>query len=160
MRLNVMDNRDPRWSDEDNEAIASKVEEAMALSPRLEILPVGGKVGGVLTDDERRWMLTASFREIVKATSLDNLVCAPAAMLEQFAVLAGVRNHNIKGELVQLIRVFMMAYAEPSTNLEASRCLDEMERVARKALAAQSNPDRFKWKALPGSTAPATSNVH
>lgn len=156
MRLNMQDNRDPRWNEADLAMIDKKVAEAMALAPRLEVAP-GGKG---LTEDERRWMLTASFREIVKATSLDNLMCAPAALLEQFSVLALLRNQNVKGELVQLIRVFMIAYAEPSTNREASACLDAMEKLARTALSVQKRPELFKWEPLPYSAARASTQVH
>ncbi|MEX3629923.1 MAG: hypothetical protein VB138_11025 [Burkholderia sp.] len=137
MRLTMEDNRDPRWSDADLALIDAKVGEAMALSPRLEVSPDGTTPLG---SDERRWMLTGSFREIAKATSLDNLACAPAVLLEQFSVLAIMRNQHLKGELVQLIRVFMIAYAEPATSQEASACLDQMERLARKAHALQKRP--------------------
>jgi hypothetical protein len=157
MRLNTQDNRDPRWSAEDLASIDAKVDEAMALSPRLEIAPDGKTVA---TEEERRWMLTASFREIAKATSVDNVVCAPAAMLEQFSALALAKNQNIKGELVQLIRVFMMAYAEPSTNCEALACLDAMEKIARKALSLQKQPELFKWKALPHAASPSSRVTH
>ncbi|WP_321820726.1 MULTISPECIES: hypothetical protein [unclassified Burkholderia] len=144
-RLFVFDNRDPRWSEEQVALIDRKVEEAMAILPRLEIAPDGIP----LTSEERRWMLTSSFREIAKATSLDNLACAPAAMLEQFAVMALRRNHNVKGELVQLIRVFMMAYANPETSEAASQCLVAMEQLMRQGRAAEKRPHLFKWEPLP-----------
>jgi hypothetical protein len=157
MRTNIIDNRDPRWSEADLAIIDAKVEEAMALVPRLTVADDNGTTA--YGPEERRWLLTSSFRDIVKATSLDNLVAAPPALLEQFSVLALIHNENVKGELVQLIRVFMIAYAEPRTNRAASSLLDELEALAKQAVRTQARPELFKWKPLPGSAPPASS-VH
>ncbi|WP_321935448.1 hypothetical protein [Paraburkholderia sp. J8-2] len=148
MQLHEIGNRDPRWSDEDNERIESKVDEAMAIVPRVRAVD---EDGAPMSPEQRRLILLTTFREIVKATSLDNLMCAPAAMLEQFAVLALARNDSVMGELVQIIRVFMIAYSDPSTNEEACGLLRQLDVLARKALAAQQQPERFRWAALPGS---------
>jgi hypothetical protein len=147
MRINSVDNRDPRWTDMENAAIEAKVDEAMNLSPRLEIM--SGE--SYLSQKERRAVLVGSFREIAKATSIDNVVAAPPALLEQFSVIALQRNHNVKGELVQMIRIFMMAYADPSTNQHASDCLAALEKMVMDSIAKRPIGTVDCWKPLPGS---------
>jgi hypothetical protein len=146
--MHFPDNRDPRWTPEIDAAINSKVEEAMALSPRMELLSNGTKQA---TKEERRNLLMVSFREIVKATSLDTLVCAPPALLEQLSVLALVNNENVKGILTQVIRVYMLLWGTPETNEYAQKLLVEMESVAREKLfgAKELNAERLKWTPLP-----------
>ena len=144
-RIVTPDNRDARWSVFDNAAIERKVDEVMATHPRLEV-----ETGGAaLSQEERRAMLVGTFREIVKATSLDNLLCAPPELLEQYAVLALLKNENVKGLLVSLIRSFMMAYAHPLTSQSATIALEGIEKLGREAVMALLDPRKFAWKPLP-----------
>lgn len=142
----MQNNRDPRWPPEVDAAIALKVAEAMQYAPRLEL---GAASPGMAPSREE--LLTVSFREIVKATSLDTLLTAPPALLEQLSVLAIVNNENVKGILVQLIRVYMMLWGTPETNGYAQEVLREMEEVARTKLfkAQPLKPERLKWKPMP-----------
>lgn len=157
--MNTVDNSDPRWGAEIHAAIELKVDEAMAnIRPRLELRTEDGP----LDEADRRNMLRAAFREIVKATSVDTLMTAPADMLEQFSVIAYERNENIKGLLVQVIRCFMLAYSYPETTHQASGVLSGMEALAHFALATNGMPQNMKWKPMPGSVRPggAVSDLH
>jgi hypothetical protein len=91
-----------------------------------------------------------SYREIVKATSLDTLMTAPPALLEQLSVLALVNNENIKGILVQVIRAYMLLRGTPETNAIARDMLQEMEMtVATKLLRDKTPlPERMRWKPM------------
>ncbi len=141
-------NRDPRWALEVDVAIAQKVRDAMALSPRLELsqdgkTPVPARV--------REEMLLKSFREIVKATSLDTLMTAPPALLEQLSVMAVLNNENVKGILVQVIRVFMSLWGAPETNAAARKLLLDMEKMLGDHLqeVPAAHRERYQWTAMP-----------
>ena len=148
MKLNAKDNRNPRWSPDVDAAIASKVAQAMAFTPRL-VLSEDGKTA--CSQEDREFLLTASFREIVKATSLDTLMTAPPALLEQLAVLALVNNENVKGILVQVIRVYMLLWGSPETNELARQVLLDMEEAAKVKLFKGVNlrPEVLKWEPIP-----------
>lgn len=141
------DNRDSRWPPEIDAAIEMKVAEAMAFAPRLE-LSSDGKSNPV---KDREVLLTTSFREIVKATSIDTLMTAPPALLEQLSVLAVVNNENVKGILVQVIRVYMMLWGTPETNEYARQLLLDMEAAAREKLSQikDPKPERLRWAPMP-----------
>lgn len=147
MRFKAQDNSDPRWDDLTRKAIESRVDEAMALAPRLEI----GGIEGPLSQEERRFMLRASFNEFVKGASLDHLMAAPPALLEQFSVMALTKNHNVKGELVQLIRVFMMAYSDPELHDAACNALASLEATVGAHFQRKGPPKWGKFDAMPGS---------
>lgn len=142
------DNRDSRWTPEIDAAIEMKVAEAMAFAPRLE-LSSDGKTSNPVKD--REVLLTTSFREIVKATSIDTLMTAPPALLEQLSVLAVVNNENVKGILVQVIRVYMMLWGTPETNEYARQLLLDMEAAAREKLSQikDPKPERLRWAPMP-----------
>lgn len=143
--ITPQDNRDPRWTAEINAAIEKKVDEAMAFKPRLELMGDDMKMA---SKEERRSLLLISFREIVKATSIDMLMRAPPALLEQISVLALVNNENVKGVLNQVMRVYMLLWGLPETNEYARNVLIEMESRAKDAFLATSNPkaEVFKWE--------------
>jgi hypothetical protein len=142
------DNRDPRWTPQIDAAIEMKVAEAMRFAPRLELSPDGNSPCG---DRERKVLLTTSFREIVKATSIDTLMTAPPALLEQLSVLAVVNNENVKGILIQVIRVYMMLWGTPETNEYARQLLLDMENAARERLFTSPDlkPERLRWAQMP-----------
>jgi hypothetical protein len=145
----LTDNRDPRWSLRVDADIASKVKESMALKPRLELSRNGDEP---VSDEERERVLLVTYREIVKATSLDTLMTAPPALLEQLAVLATVNNENVKAILVQVIRVFMMLWGSPDTNNIARSALIQMEQVVNEKLlapAANPTPECLRWAPMP-----------
>lgn len=146
--INAQNNRDPRWGPEVDAAIAQKVAESIAFAPRLEASRDGATP---VTAQEREVLLTVSYREIVKATSLDTLMTAPPALLEQLSVLALVNNENIKGILVQVIRAYMLLWGTPETNAIARDMLQEMEMtVATKLLRDKTPlPERMRWKPMP-----------
>lgn len=147
--INLPNNRDPRWAPEIDVAIDEKVQQTMSFAPRLELSPDGTNSNSV---GDRHNMLLATFREIVKATSIDTLVCAPPALLEQLSVLAVANNENVKGILVQVIRVYMMLWGTPETNDYARALLLEMEATAREKLFSTPDikPERLRWQAMPG----------
>lgn len=157
MRVKVNDNRDPRWSDDENAAIDQKVEEALAFYPRVKIT---GLEGGDFSEPERRLLLTSAFREIAKATSVDNVACAPAALLEGFAIVALSRNHDIKTLLAQLVRVFMIVYSEPALTDDAVAALQGVEHLAAKALSIHGIPALLQWKPLPDADASTPHVMH
>ncbi len=142
------DNRDPRWSPEIDAAIAAKVAEAISFQPRLSISRDGTTPASAV---DREVLLTVSFREIVKATSIDTLVTAPPALLEQLSVLALANNENVKGILVQVVRTFMMLWGSPETNQDARQILLEMEEAVRHKLfcGPQLRPERLRWTPMP-----------
>lgn len=146
--FNTTDNRDPRWGPEVDAQIEAKVLESMSYPPRLSLSNDGAVP---LSESDRKQMLTISYREIVKATSLDTLMTAPPALLEQMAILAVVNNENVKGILVQVIRVYMMLWGTPETNDYARQLLLDMEEAARNHLFSKDDlrPERLRWKALP-----------
>lgn len=146
--IKAPENRDPRWTAEFDAAIESKVAQAMVFAPRLE-LSSDGKCPA--SEEDRRNMLLVTFREIVKATSLDTLMCAPPSLLEQLSVLALVNNENVKGILVQVIRVYMMLWGTPETNEYARQLLVDMETAAREKLftASDLKPERLRWSPMP-----------
>lgn len=148
MSFQQIDNRDPRWSCEVNAAIEEKVAQTMASKPRLELAEAQG---GALDAASREVLLRTSFREIVKATSLDTLMTAPPALLEQVSVLALVNNENIKGILVQLIRVYLMLWGAPETNAYARTVLLDMERMVGQRIvpAYAKRPQDMRWKPMP-----------
>lgn len=148
MKFNTANNRDPRWTPDVDAAIASKVAEAMAFAPRLSLSGDGTKP---VTETEREWILTVSFREVVKATSLDTLMTAPPALLEQLSILALVNNENVKGILVQVIRVYMLLWGTPETNALARQVLLDMEQAVREKVFAGSDlrPERLQWQRMP-----------
>lgn len=147
MKPTTTDNRDPRWSPETEAAIEAKVDEAMALAPRLSLSADGRSQLG---EEERRRVLLVSFREVVKATSLDTLMTAPPGLLEQLSVLAVVNNENVKGILVQVIRVFMLLWGTPETNAQARKMLRDMEEYASQELPKLAlRPEAVLWKPMP-----------
>lgn len=149
MKFNTPDNRDPRWGPEVDAAIALKVAQAVSFAPRLVISRDGVNP---CEREEREAVLTATFREIVKATSLDTLMTAPPALLEQLAVLALANNENVKGILVQVIRVFMLLWGSPETNALARQVLQDMEEAVQvKLLMKGSNlrEEALRWAPMP-----------
>lgn len=126
--------------------VAQKVEQAMANPrPRLEL----ADSNGVIPKDMRAHMLTVSFREIAKAVGPDTLATAPADLLEQFSAIAVQRQHNIKGELVQLVRTFLIAYAYPETTQAASAAIDSLTDAAQRALAMAGMPENMRFQPMP-----------
>ena len=148
--LRIAENSDPRWPPEIHEAIESKVAQAMGFQPRLS-LSADGKTPA--SEEQRRNLLTITFREIVKATSIDTLMTAPPALLEQLSVLALVNNENVKGILVQVIRVFMLLWGTPETNDLARKFLVDMEEAAKVKLFVDAGQpilaERLKWAPMP-----------
>jgi hypothetical protein len=142
------DNRDPLWTPDVDASIELKVAQAMALTPRLELMSDGSTT---VSQEDRRNMLLVTFREIVKATSLDTLMAAPPALLEQLSVLAIINNENVKGILVQVMRVYMMLWGTPETNEYARHLLVDMETAAREKLlvTANANPESLRWSRVP-----------
>lgn len=147
--IQAQNNRDPRWSPEVDAAIAMKVAESMAFAPRLEASQDGFTP---VSSQEREVLLTVSYREIVKATSLDTLMAAPPGLLEQLSVLALVNNENIKGILVQVIRVYMLLWGTPETNALARQILVDMEEAVAVKLFDKEGPLRpecLQWRPRP-----------
>lgn len=127
--------------------VEAKVAEAMAIPSGIRL----ARDGQPLPDDERRQLLTVAFAQIAQATSLDHLMTAPADLLENFAVIALQRNHHIQGELVQMIRLFLMAYADPATTHEATRVLTELEASLQKVISARGPSFSKPFAPMPGT---------
>jgi len=136
-------------------AVAAKVEEAMAIPSGIRL----ARDGEPLPEGERRQLLTLAFAQVARATSLDHLMTAPADLLENFAVIALQRNHSIEGELVQVIRLFLMAYADPATTHEATRLMGEMEAVLQKVISQRGPSFSASFLPMPGTAAAPATNV-
>ena len=115
--------------------------------------------GEPLPADERRQLLTLAFTQVARATSVAHLSTTPADLLENFAVIALQRNHSIEGELVQVIRLFLMAYADPSTTHEATRLMGEMESVLQKVISQRGPSFSAPFLPMPGAM-PAPVTTH
>lgn len=148
MALSAKDNRDPRWSAQIDDAIAAKVTQSLGFAPRLSLSSDGATP---VSEKDREVLLTTTYREIVKATSIDTLTTAPPALLEQLSVLALINNENVKGILVQVIRAYMMLWGTPETNHLAQQILLDMEEAvaARLINSPHAKPERLKWSAMP-----------
>ena len=103
--------------------IQAKVAEAMPLTGGLRL----ARDGEPLPDAERQALLTVALRQLVSGTSIDHVASAPADLLENLAVMAFQRNQSLEGELVQLIRLFFMAYADPETTADATQLVQGLE---------------------------------
>ena len=136
-------------------AVAAKVEEALAIPSGIRL----ARDGEPLPTQERRQLLTLAFTQVARATSVAHLATAPADLLENFAVIALQRNHNIEGELVQVIRLFLMAYADPSTTQEATRLMGEMEAALQKVISQRGPSFSAPFLPMPGAM-PAPVTTH
>ena len=76
---------------------------------------------------------------------------APPALLEQLSVLAVVNDENVKGILVQVIRVYMMLWGTPETNGYARQLLVDMDAKAGENLfrVKDPRPERLRWAPMP-----------
>jgi hypothetical protein len=136
-------------------AVAAKVEEALAIPSGIRL----ARDGEPLPADERRQLLTLAFTQMARATSIAHLSTTPADLLENFAVIALQRNHSIEGELVQMIRLFLMAYADPATTHEATRLMGEMEAVLQKVISQRGPSFSAPFLPMPGTAAgPVTTH--
>lgn len=144
-RIQAPEDRDVRWSVFDHPAIERKVDKVMTTHRYL-----GFETGGVpLSQHVRRTKLVGTFRAILRAASLDNLLSAPPTLPKQFAVFALLKNESAKGLLVSFVRSFTMAYARPATSQSATVALEGIAQPGRKAVMSMPDLRKFAWKALP-----------
>lgn len=139
----------PGGDDRLEHCVQAKVAEALAIESGIRL----ARDGLPLPEAERRLLLEVAFRDIAKATSVDHLKTAPADLLENFAVIALQRNHSVQGELVQLIRLFLMAYADPATTHEATRLVTELEATLQKLFSTRGPSFSKGFEPMPGTSA-------
>lgn len=149
----MTESQDPRCGDSIESLVQAKVAEALAIPSGIRL----ARDGEPLPEAERRLLLEVAFRDVARATSVDHLMTAPADLLENFAVIALQRNHSIQGELVQLIRLFLMAYADPATTHEATRLVSELEATLQKLFSTRGPSFSKGFDPMPGD-APVVVN--
>jgi hypothetical protein len=136
--------------------IQAKVAQAMAIASGIRL----ARDGQPLPEAERQAFLLLSFREVVRATSIDHLMSAPADLLENFAVMALQRRQSIEGELVQLIRLFLMAYADPETTADATRLVQGLESRLQEVIGARGPSFSKPFDPMPGAPAVQAVTTH
>lgn len=107
--------------------IASCVEEAMAHTFHCHLADQSGQS---LTDEQRRVVLTTLFAEIYDGIGRDLFVAIPVELLDQFAVMSVIKDHDTQGLLRLALTSFMTAYANPRTTDRAYQTLMMMAAIS------------------------------
>jgi len=82
------------------------------------------------------------FAEIIKGMGADRFSETPVELLDQFAVMSVIKNHDTGGLLRSLVNSFLIAYSTPETADRAYLALMQLEALrvevgeARKAVSA------------------------
>jgi len=120
--------------------LASRVEAAMQHTFRLELADaVSGKP---FAPEQRREHLMILFAEIIKGMGSDRFAETPVELLDQFAVMSVIKNHDTGGLLRSLVNSFLIAYSTPETADRAYLALTQLEALrvevgeVRKAVSA------------------------
>ena len=106
--------------------IESRVEKAME-HPHFRLELADGKTGLPLSAEKRRESLRILFGEIIKGMGLERFAETPVELLDQFAVMSVMKNHDTAGLLRSLVNSFMIAYACPETSERAFAALVQIE---------------------------------
>ena len=106
--------------------IESRVEKAME-RPHFRLELADGKTGMPLSPEKRRENLRILFGEILKGMGVEHFAKTPVELLDQFAVMSVVKNHDTAGLLRSLINSFVIAYSTPETSDRAFLALTQLE---------------------------------
>lgn len=106
--------------------LESLVERAME-RPHFRLELVDAKTGLPLSPEKRRENLRILFGEILKGMGLEHFAKTPVELLDQFAVMSVVKNHDTAGLLRSLINSFVIVYSTPETSERAVRALTQLE---------------------------------
>ena len=120
--------------------LTSRVEAAMQHTFRLELADAAS--GKPFAPEQRREHLMILFAEIIKGMGADRFSETPVELLDQFAVMSVIKNHDTGGLLRSLVHSFLIAYSTPETADRAYLALMQLEALrvevgeARKAVSA------------------------
>jgi hypothetical protein len=120
--------------------LASRVEAAMQHTFRLELADAAS--GKPFDPEQRRKHLMILFAEIIKGMGSDRFAETPVELLDQFAVMSVIKNHDTGGLLRSLVNSFLIAYSTPETADRAYLALTQLEALrvevgeVRKAVSA------------------------
>lgn len=120
--------------------LTSRVEAAMQHTFRLELADAAS--GKPFAPEQRREHLMILFAEIIKGMGADRFSETPVELLDQFAVMSVIKNHDTGGLLRSLVNSFLIAYSTPETADRAYLALTQLEALrvevgeARKAVSA------------------------
>lgn len=106
--------------------LESRVERAME-RPHFRLELVDAKTGLPLSPEKRRENLRILFGEILKGMGMEHFAKTPVELLDQFAVMSVVKNHDTAGLLRSLINSFVIAYSTPETSDRAVQALTQLE---------------------------------
>jgi hypothetical protein len=106
--------------------LESRVERAME-RPHFRLELADAKTGMPLSPEKRRENLRILFGEILKGMGVEHFAKTPVELLDQFAVMSVVKNHDTAGLLRSLINSFVIAYSTPETSDRAFLALTQLE---------------------------------
>lgn len=106
--------------------LESRVERAME-RPYFRLELADAKTGMPLSPEKRRENLRILFGEILKGMGVEHFAKTPVELLDQFAVMSVVKNHDTAGLLRSLINSFVIAYSTPETSDRAVQALTQLE---------------------------------
>lgn len=106
--------------------LESRVERAME-RPHFRLELADAKTGMPLSPEKRRENLRILFGEILKGMGVEHFAKTPVELLDQFAVMSVVKNHDTAGLLSSLINSFVIAYSTPETSDRAFLALTQLE---------------------------------
>lgn len=124
--------------------IEHRVELALQHTFRLEL--GNPKTGTSISQDERKRLLTAGFKDLVAGMGVERFIETPVELLDQFVVMSVLKNHDTAGLLRSLVNSFVIAYAIPETADRAFGLLEQTEalraEVAQLRAAARKQSDQ------------------
>lgn len=104
-------------------SIKRKVDAAMQ-TPHFRLgLVIEGKL---VEGDERRAVLSALFAEIRRAVGAERFDVLPVELLDQFAVMSALKNHDTHGLIASLLNSFLISYLTPETHERAFAKLEKL----------------------------------
>lgn len=106
--------------------LESRVERAME-RPHFRLELADAKTGMPLSPEKRRENLRILFGEILKGMGVEHFAKTPVELLDQFAAMSVVKNHDTAGLLSSLINSFVIAYSTPETSDRAFLALTQLE---------------------------------
>ena len=113
---------------------ACSFEHGVATGRRLEL------AGYSLTAEELETAVVKQFVDIARRIGAEFLLKTPGVALEQFAIMAIMRNQDTAGLLKSLINSFLVAYMTPETSERAFTHLVGLESLRAEVKASRTAP--------------------
>jgi hypothetical protein len=114
-----------------DQIIRHKVQEALDSQFRLEL---GHRhTGAPISREDREEHLTVLFGALMNALGIERFLEMPVEILDQFAVMSVIKNHNTEAILVSLLKSFVVSYMIPETSERAFALLEKMESLKEEA---------------------------